>query len=212
MENTRLTEDQVLEILIRSNDQHEPNYKIAKEMGLSQHTIGKVVGRKQKVHKARGKMTEKEIERMKELRAQGLSNSKIAKELNIAVVSVRRYLGKQPAGIRSEYGSIVAHVTGESFVKEKEMKEMKEKKAKLKIVKTDISFAGVKADYKVSSDGRVRIIFPTGTAFDFAKNDFYEFMLELCEIGDWLTQNAADNIRPCEKRMDGTYSKACQSQ
>lgn len=62
-------------------------------------------------------LDQSKIDRLKELKKQGLSNRQISIELCLSPVTVRRYLGSQQLMSRSEYGSIVSHITGDSFVK-----------------------------------------------------------------------------------------------
>lgn len=45
------------------------------------------------------------LEELKQLREEGLTNKQIADRLDINYVTVKRYLGKQPDGLRAAYGS-----------------------------------------------------------------------------------------------------------
>ena len=80
---------------------------------LREHVPGlrTISGRKNPV-----KITDQVIEDMQVYRELGLSNKQIAIEMGLSVVTVCRHLGKQKDGHRADYGSIVAHTTGESFV------------------------------------------------------------------------------------------------
>lgn len=177
------------------------NKDIAKEMHMSQNTIRSIVGRTKK--QVRTKISDADIAKMKELRGKGLSNAQIAHEIGCSSDTVRRYIFNQPDMNRSAYGSIIAHVTGETYLKEKKEPEAKPKK--LKTVKTEISMEGDICSYKVSSEGRARITFSTGTAVDFTANDFFKLISELCEVGEWLSQNTTESKPAYKQRMDGTY-------
>lgn len=177
------------------------NRDIAKEMHMSQNTIRSIVGRTR--NKVRTKISDADIAKMKELRGKGLSNEQIANEIGCSSFTVRRYISVQPDMNRSAYGSIVAHVTGETYLKEKKEPEAKPKK--LKTVKTEISMEGDICSYKVSSEDRARITFSTGTAIDFTANDFFKLISELCEVGEWLSQNVAESKPAYKQRMDGTF-------
>lgn len=89
--------------------------------------------------------------------------------------------------VKAEYGAIISHATGESFVKE--AKEPPQKKALLKTTKTSIELQGHDFTYKVTSDGEITILHPTGFATSLTENQFYIYMSELCELGDWLSKN-----------------------
>lgn len=119
-----------------------------------------------------------EVMEMIKLQQQGLSNRQIAMELGCAPKTVNKYLGKQKAGSRSAYGSIVAHADGESFVHEqlpekeepimndyyaepawvKELKKVQipeEKKPTdiLAVKRSVITYEGQDLLYKVDTDG-----------------------------------------------------------
>lgn len=196
----KISEEKRNEIIELSNAGFT-NVEISKELGVSHYTIHRIVGYKDTSSSKKGhRLTNEGIEKMLQLKAKGLSNSKIAIELGIAKTTVNRYMGKQPTMNRAEYGSIIAHTTGESFVKEEPKVAVK----KLKTVKTEVSFKGDIANYKASSEGQVRITFSTGVPVDLEKSDFFKLLTELCEIGNWLTENAT-NTKHFEQRLDGTY-------
>lgn len=179
---------------------------IAKELGISDTTVGNILGPKCP-HGSPHKVTEEMIQRMFELRGKGLSNSQIALELGINVITVRRYIGKQADMSRAAYGSIVAKVCGESFVKEEERMEQPLAR-KLKLAKTEVTMDGDIASYKLSSEGRTRITFKNGTNIDLTKQDFLALIAELCEAGEWMTHNTTDQKEQHQKRLDGTYISA----
>lgn len=56
-------------------------------------------------------ITEALTQKMNALRSSGMSNQQIGLELGLSYSTVHRCIGPQPTGCRSEYGSIVAHVT-----------------------------------------------------------------------------------------------------
>lgn len=162
------------------------SYKdIAKELGCDVSTVTRYLGKKHK-HTI---VTDEIISRMQELRDHGLSNSQIAIEIGVSPTTVTEYLGKQK--VRAQYGTIVAHVTGSSFVPY-EKKEIKMEQ-KLKVVNKSISFEGEMFSYKVCTDGRIRITSETGVAIDLDKKSLSNFISELCEVGDWFERNTEKN-------------------
>jgi DNA-binding CsgD family transcriptional regulator len=154
---------------------------IAKEFGCDVSTVARHLGPKQ----GHTFVNDKLIARMKELRDHGLSNSQIAIELNASLRTIEKYIGKQKK--RAEYGSIVAHATGESFVKYEEKENKMENK--LKIINSSVSFQGKNFTYKACTDGRVRITSETGVAIDLDRDSFAEYVSELLEVGNWLECN-----------------------
>lgn len=54
--------------------------------------------------KGRAITREISVQEMQEMRERGMTNQQIADSLEINYQTVLRYLGKQPAGMRSEYG------------------------------------------------------------------------------------------------------------
>lgn len=179
---TWLTQEQINEM--KEYDAANFTYKdIAQAMNVSVWTVSRHLGGK----RHRTKITDEVIERMEELRTKGLSNAQIGIELSIDPTTVKKYIGEQKK--RSEYGSLIAHVTGESFVE----KEEKKIQRKLKLTNTSISCDGRDFSYKASTDGRVRITSSTGIQIDITKDQLLCLIAELCEIGDWLSKNALDN-------------------
>lgn len=180
---------------------------IAKDLGISDKTVGYILGPK-RPHGSPHKVTEETIQQMLKLRGKGLSNSQIALELGINAITVRRHIGKQADMSRAAYGSIVAKVCGESFVKEEERMEQPLAR-KLKLAKTEVTMDGDIASYKLSSEGRTRITFKNGTQYiDLTKQDFLALIAELCEAGEWMTHYATDQKEQHQKRLDGTYISA----
>ena len=178
---TWMTEKQIQEMKEYANEGF--SYKeIAEAMNVSQWTVSRHLGKKN-VHTF---ITDDLISKMENLRSQGLSNAQIAIEMGINQRTVREHIGTQKK--RSEYGSLVAHVTGESFVKEDKMVRNVERK--LKLTNTSISCEGKDFSYKASTDGRVRITSSTGIQIDLTKDQLLGLIAELCEIGDWLAKNS----------------------
>ncbi len=122
--------------------------KIADKVGYCQDTIYRyVTGKSFREHVSTRKkpvaITDEKIEDMKIYRELGLSNKQIAIEMGLSVVTVQRHLGNQKDGHRADYGSIVAHATGDTFVpkgydlhKLKEEKKLEKAQAKVEIIKT----------------------------------------------------------------------------
>lgn len=161
------------------------SYKeIAAALNVDPRTVSNYLGKKN----SRITVTDEVYRRMCELRDHGLSNSQIAIEMHISESTVTTHLG--PTKKRAEYGSLVSHATGDTFVKEE--KRANEMQRKLKVVNTSISCDGKDFYYKASTDGRVRISSATGFAVDLDKDQFLNFIAELCEVGDWLAKNTND--------------------
>lgn len=135
-------------------------------------------------------ITESDLQRMIDLRDKGLSNSQIAIEMGRSYKTVVRYLGKQPTMLRADYGAIKTHSTGETFVKnppeEADIPPEKRKPSAIKLQRTVFTFSGYAMDYKLSSEGEVRISTRVGSELTFQKDDFYRFLSELCDIGEFM--------------------------
>lgn len=163
---------------------------IAAQLGICEDTIRSHLPRKQKEHI---KVTYTMVEKMKELRDKGLSNSQIAKELNTSYGTIRKYIGNQPDMVRAEYGSIVAHTTGESF-EEKANVQSNEVQAsvgrKLKTLRSSVCMEGEKFKYEMTTDGDVSITPPTGFPLNFDRKSFFRYLSELGEISNWLKEHA----------------------
>lgn len=122
--------------------------EIADKVGYCKDTIYRYVAGKSyhKCVSTRKKpvaITDEKVEDMKIYRELGLSNKQIAIEMGLSVATVHRHLGNQKDGHRADYGSIVAHTTGESFVpkgldlqRAKEEKKLEKAQAKVEIIKT----------------------------------------------------------------------------
>lgn len=176
------------------------SYKdIAKQLNITPDTVTKYAGRK---HEHKGALPKETVDRMVGMESVGLSHQQIAKELGLATKTVYRYLGKQRSGVRAQYGSIVAHVTGESFVSKElaqriesrkpEIKEDKKMTSNLKITSTSIHVEGKDFHYRVSTDGKVRITSDTGFAVDLEKDGFLNLICELSQLVDWLAKNSSE--------------------
>lgn len=163
---------------------------IASQLGICEDTIRAHLPRKQKEHV---KVTYTMVEKMKELRDKGLSNSQIAKELNTYPSIIRKYIGNQPDMARAEYGSIVAHTTGESF-EEKANAQSNEVQApvgrKLKTLRTSVCMEGERFKYEMTTDGDVTITPPNGFSLNFDRKGFFRYLSELGEISNWLKEHA----------------------
>ena len=158
--------------------------EIAETLNVDPRTVSRYLGKKN----SRVIVTDEIYKKMCELRSHGLSNSQIAIEMGISESTVTTHLG--PTKKRAEYGSIIAHTTGETFVKEEKREITMQRK--LKVVNTSVSCDGKDFYYKASTDGRVRISSATGFSVDLDKDQFLNFIAELCEVGDWLSKNTND--------------------
>lgn len=182
-----ITSQERKEEVLQFHDMGFSNKQIAKELKMSPTTVMGIVGRTKRLNTKNQKVSQDDIAKMRELRGKGLSNAAIGRELGFSDFTVRKYLSKQPDMNRAEYGSLVAHVTGESFVKEEEKVPLP--KQKLKLISTTVELEGDQFTYKVRTDGTVRINNNLGFACDFTKQEFFTLITELCEVGDWITSH-----------------------
>ena len=131
--------------------------KIAKEVGYCKDTVFRYVKGvsyhdRVSTRKKPITITSEKIEEMNIYRELGLSNKQIAIEMGISYASVLRHIGGQKDGNRSDYGSIVSHATGDSFVNKEMMeavKMRKEDKEQLKKEPLAVTFVGPNADASV---------------------------------------------------------------
>ena len=167
--------------------------EIAALFNCNPQTVSKVVGPVEKEH---AKVTPKLVEDMQTYRELGLSNIQIAKEMNISRGTVRKYLGNQPAGVRSEYGSIAAHATGDSYVKTLKEKDVQKEPAPIivpsvlnlsSIVTTFKGNSGIK--YKLNGSNQVQIVTETGENMTFETCYFMQFAQEIAELCKFIEVN-----------------------
>jgi DNA-binding transcriptional regulator YiaG len=168
--------------------------EIAAQYDLCEDTVSKALGGVQKSHI---KITPELIEEMRTYRELGLSNSQIAIEMNLAVTTVRQYIGAQPKNTRAEYGSIVAHSTGDSYaakkghVKEKKMYEntMKSESALnlVSIITTFNGNSGIK--YKLNGTNQVQIVTEKGENMTLESGYFLQFAQEIAELRKFIEVN-----------------------
>lgn len=154
--------------------------------GVSRATINRVTFDMEKREPRTGgsKISPDIINKMKDMRIEGYSNSKIAKELGVAYDTVKCHLGNQPLNCRAEYGSIIAHVTDvkPEEVKIEAPKQTPVPKTELKLKNIVYSYAGQHYEYKVHTDKNVVRIVDNGINFDIPSKDFETFVLELVEL------------------------------
>ena len=139
------------------------SYKeIADKVGYCKDTVyryvtGKSFHERVSTRKSPVVITDEKVEDMKIYRELGLSNKQIAIEMGLSVATVHRHLGNQKDGHRADYGSIVAHTTGESFVPKgldlekakEEAKMRREDKERLKKEPLAVTFVGPNSDASV---------------------------------------------------------------
>ncbi len=154
--------------------------------GVSRATVNRVVfDMEKRVPKTSvSRISQDVIDKMKDMRIKGYSNSKIAKELGISYDTVRCHLGNQPDNCRADYGSIVAHVTdvNPEEVKIEAPKPMPVPKTELKLKNIVYSYAGQHYEYKVRTDTNTVRIIDNGINFDISSDQFENFVLELVEL------------------------------
>lgn len=159
---------------------------LANELGVCRGTIRKALaesGIQYKKRKDAFTVTPEAIEKMKDLRAKGLSNSKIAIELECTIITVRRHIGPQPKMVRAEYGSIVSHVTGTTFVNQKE-------ESKLKKVSTIVKFSGSDFDYEADDSGFLVMSSCNGITVNLDIDRLHTLISELQELDKWFADNS----------------------
>lgn len=175
-----ITNEQIEEMRFMEDELHMTRREIAKETGVCVDTLTNLLGVK---NKAAGKrLSFNTVKIMEELRSKGLSNKQIALELGVSYKTVHCKLGNQPNGSRSEYGSIIAHVTGDSFVKQKEV-------YKLQRISTCVTFAGKDWTYEATDKGFVKISAFAGVCTDMDIRQLENLIGELQEVYDWMKQN-----------------------
>lgn len=180
MSKRKVTAQVIEEMRFMEDEMHMSRSAIAKEIGIDINTVTYNLGVK---HPSSGKRLSKDAtEKMLALRAKGLSNKQIAIELGVATKTVYARIGNQPTGNRSDYGTIVAHVTGDTFVKQKE-------EFKLQRMSTCVTFAGKDFTYEATDKGYVKISLFAGTALDFDMGQLENFIDELNEVHDWMKKN-----------------------
>ena len=186
-----ITEEQINEMR-ELRDAGFSKQEIATHMGISAVTVTRYAP-KFKIKNRIEPISQETLDKMISLRNKGLSNSQIAKELGMSYSTVLKKLGPQPDMARAEYGSIVSHATGVTFVKEEPPKM--QKKTALKLVKTSVEMQGREFTYKATTEGEVRITHPTGFATNLTVDQFYNYIAELREVGDWLAENATSHYK-----------------
>lgn len=161
------------------------NKQIAKKLGLSTITVTRHLP-KTHIRSVDPKM----IEDMLTYRELGLSNKQIALEMGLNYSTVVKQIGPQPTGVRSEYGSIVSHATGESFaakaapIQKKEESDMpKAIGSALELVQNTVEFKGKIASYKINMQNIVEIKANDGGPLDFlAPYQISDLIAELKEL------------------------------
>lgn len=169
--------------------------EIAAKFGCSLDTAHRII--KPGRHNSKA-ITRAQINDMLVYRDLGLSNQQIAIEMGLSYQSVVRYLGPQPAGNRSEYGSIVAHATGETYVNAAKAEAQKEETKTMNAMQQTIeraksstlilesiitSYKGHSCSYKYSDTSKqIRITAPNGDNLTIMKEDFLYFANEVFEL------------------------------
>ena len=174
------------------------NKEIAKQLGICTATVSRNIG---VTRRAPTKITEQLVEDMETYRSLGLSNAQIAAEMGLSKGVVRAHIGPQPDMCRSEYASLSAHTTGESYAKTEKPKESEKPKkdiskatgrpTKMKPSVRVAEFEGRVNTYSVTDDGYVTIHLPLPEREDsiisHSIEEFYTLLSELCDIGEYLS-------------------------
>jgi len=121
-----LTEKEIAEIK-QMREEGKTLKQIQAEKGYARTTITRYTSAVRPDKKKCGhRATATDIMRFRELAQQGLSHIQIAKETGFCVDTIYKHLGKQKAGNRAAYGSIVTHPSGESFLPPKKEEPAKQ--------------------------------------------------------------------------------------
>lgn len=128
---------------------------ISRKTGISREAIYRLIGSDGKTFPNRKppvKITDNMVEDMNVYQDLGLSNSQIAIEMGLSKTTVQRYLGRQKKARRAEYGSLISHATGDSFVPEGyDLHKLKEEKKLEHVKETPKVVAQKTGQLKVSS-------------------------------------------------------------
>lgn len=118
------------------------------------------------------------LEELKQLRAEGLTNKQIADRLDINYVTVKRYLGKQPDGLRAAYGS---SQTKTKDVEKPAMKVVQAPKTDLVLTQCTKEYAGKDVCYVVR-DWSVEIRQNGQQIRFFDRKGLENFVMELMDL------------------------------
>lgn len=151
-------------------------------------------------------MSSTDVMQMRTLREEGLSNRKIALKLGVSYETVHRYLGRQPDGVRSNYGEIVSHAIGDSFIGDSQLnrfplpetdlaplKELRvkmddeKKKPIFKLAK--LKLEGMKYRYLFSMGESLGVANDCGESITIDKADILTFCKELTYLAECLSQD-----------------------
>jgi len=127
------------------------------------------------------------ISRMKELKEQGLSNRQISIELGLSQMTVRRYLGNQQLMSRSEYGSIVSHITGDSFVKGVDGMAKKIENPGLSV--STVYVKGKELEYRVELKKGIHIYKNNVDQLYLSKDQLSDFVKEIVWLANCISQD-----------------------
>ena len=132
-------------------------------------------------------LDQNKINRLKELKEQGLSNRQISIELCLSPVTVRRYLGNQQQMSRSEYGSIVSHITGDHFVKGMDGMAKKIENPGLSV--STVYVKGKELDYRVDLKKGIHIYRNNVDQLYLPKDQLSDFAKEIVWLADCISQD-----------------------
>lgn len=162
------------------------NKEIQEKLGLGHATVSRHLPKKF----SHPILKSNAVDDMLTYRELGLSNKQIALEMGLSYSTVVKKIGPQPIGLRSEYGSIVSHATGESFaakaapVQKKEESDMpKAIGSALELVQNTVEFKGKVASYKINMQNVIEIKVDDGRPLDFlAPYQISDLIAELKEL------------------------------
>lgn len=201
--HVKISEADRQEMIRLSKEEHLNSKQIAQKFGCNYQVVQRIV--KSNDHRNSNAVTREQINDMLVYRDLGLSNKQISIEMGISYESVLRHIGRQPLGSRSEYGSIVSHVTGETYVDTAKLKELKKEdtgminamqqaktiattQSSLVLESIVTSYKGHSCSYKYSDlSKQIRITAPNGDNLTIMKEDFLYFANEVFELAKKLT-------------------------
>ena len=121
------------------------------------------------------------MEELKQMRAEGLTNRQIADRLGVCSATIIRHLGPQPTGLRADYGSIAAKVTG--------LEPVPQRKKTLEISLRKTEYVGTAALYTLYNTGDA-IIKKDGVELRFTKDSLVTLIQELIELSEEMEAGA----------------------
>lgn len=172
----------------RALEMYKNGYKIndiVHATGISRATISRQVsinGLTRYPDQSPAGISQEKINRMKQLRDQGLSNALIAKEVGVSRDTVLKYLGRQKDMARSPYGSVVSYTA--DIVRAETKPEKPKPKSSLVLDECVKTYHGKRFVYKTGMNDHVRILDHTAAPvnIDMSIAELECFISELIDL------------------------------